>query len=61
MKFEPKENQILTVTLDLKWCPTGYLDIYFRGQCFGVKEISHGNLLIKYLSLAGVSISAFLL
>ena len=52
---------MFNVALNLKWYPSGYLDIYFRRQCYGIKEISYGTLLIKYLSLARVSISAFLL
>jgi len=52
---------MLNVALNLKWNPSGYLDIYFRGQCYGAEEISYGTLLIKYLSLASATISAFLL
>lgn len=44
----------------LKWNPSGYLNIYFREQCYGAEEISYGTLLIKYLSLVSVTISAFL-
>ena len=56
-----EKNQMLNVALNLKWNPSGYLDIYFRGQCYGAEEISYGTLLIKYLSLASATISAFLL